>query len=340
MSIASSPAAALHQRMDTIRQESRDLPSMLREMASELPTSKTQRHIVQLASHVDSEAMSSEIARRFPELCWILTMSPGSSTADAFSETLSFSVAQAQLSRKRIRAITYPCVITLLSIGLFLVACATIVPIFDEMFEEFGLQLPGITLALVQISRFVVGQPFATAGIVALGLGSLAGVIWLWVGDSQVKRMLLGTSPERSRSRHSLAKAAIQVAELTEGGMDLVRTLQIVAASSTDIFITGTFSELAARRSSNPNENLADSRAARALPPNFVVALLGDEVGRPNPALLRELAANYRELSVDRRDWSGFIVAQLALILVGLMIGFMVIALFAPMVSLVTSLSS
>lgn len=340
MSISLSPAAALHERMDKIRQQSPDLPSMLRDMVSELPPSKTRLDISQLATHVENEAKSAEIARRFPDLCWILTMNPGSSTADAFSETLCFSVSQTQLYRKRIRAITYPCVITLLSIGLFLVACATIVPIFDEMFQEFELRLPGITLALIQISRFVVGQPLATVGIVALGLASLAGVIWLWVGDSQVKRMLLGSSTDRSRSRHSLAKAAIQVAELSESGMGLPQTLQIVAASSTDIFVTGTFSELAARSASDPGDDLTVTRAAQALPPNFALALLGGDKGRPNPTLLRELAANYRELSVDRRDWSALIIAQLALVLVGFMIGFMALALFAPMLSLVTGLSS
>ena len=340
MSAALSPAAALHDRMDQIRESNSDLASQLRNMAGELPSTKIQREIGELAGQLDINTNSSEIAHRFPNLCWLLTMRPGPATADAFAETLSFSVMQNQLQRKRFRAIAYPSLLSLLSAGMFLAACATIVPMFDEMFQEFELQLPPMTLALVEISRFVVGQPLATAGIVLLGIAALATVIWLWVGDSQLKRVLIGTSPDRFRSRHGLAKAAIQVAELTEGGVETARALQVVAASSTDVFITGTFSELATRLPSDSRQQLLGSRPARALPSNFAVALFGSDSNTPNATLLRQLAANYRELSIDRRDWSAFLLAQLALILVGLLLAFVVIALFAPMFGLVSALSS
>lgn len=339
-SIAPSIATALHERVDEIRTSNPDLPSQLRDMADELPPSRMKREMERMATQLQSGSSSAEIARRFPDLCWILTMNPGSATADALAESLSFSVVQTQLQRKRLRAIAYPCLVTLLSVGLFLVACVTIVPIFDEMFQEFELKLPGITLALVNVSRFVVGQPFATAGVLILVLGVMATVIWLWVGDSPVKRMLIGSSTDRTRSRHSFAKAAIQVAELTEEGIGFGRTLQITAASSTDIVVTSTLSELAARQQSEPAGRLVTSRPARALPQNLTVALFCGDQLQPNPTLLRELAASYRELAIDRRDWSAFIIAQLALILVGILIAFMVISLFLPLISLMTSLSS
>ena len=73
--------------------------------------------------------------------------------------------------------------------------------------------------------------------------------------------------------------------------------------------------------------------------PAVMIHALSFEPRKPNTPLLRELARTYSERARTRVSWSTSFVGPISLIVIGLLVGFTVIALFMPLVSLVTSLS-
>lgn len=333
------PLAALHERIDQVRASNPGLSGLLRDISREIPPSKTSRDLNRLADAIDTDQSAAKIANGFPDLCWILTLNAGAATASALTETLSQAAYQTSLQNKKLRAILYPTAVLVVATGMTLVACATIVPIFDEMYQEFGIRLPVPTEYLMQLSRFVVAFPILAAAIVLLLAACLGTVIWLWIGESRMKQLLAGGTKAPSSMRHSLAKAAMQIAELADSGIETERVLRITAESNPDPTVRRSLGLLAMQARKDPNK-MRDSRAVGHLPGNFAVALgAGESNAQPNPVLLRELASSYRDLSIERRDWSTFLIAQAALISVGFAIGYVVIALFAPMLSLVTGLS-
>jgi type II secretory pathway component PulF len=59
----------------------------------------------------------------------------------------------------------------------------------------------------------------------------------------------------------------------------------------------------------------------------------------PNTALLRELSAIYADRVHHRMDWATGAFAQLAVVTLGCVVGFMVVVLLTPLFSLISALS-
>lgn len=59
------------------------------------------------------------------------------------------------LKRKVKGAMIYPVIVVLVAVGILIFIMLKIVPVFDKMFEEFGLKLPAPTVLLVNMSRYI-----------------------------------------------------------------------------------------------------------------------------------------------------------------------------------------
>ena len=67
------------------------------------------------------------------------------------------------------QAMIYPCVLLLVIIGVVVIMLVKVVPSFQETFDQAGGSLPGITLAVVAISNFLIAKwPFFLGGVIAV----------------------------------------------------------------------------------------------------------------------------------------------------------------------------
>jgi type IV pilus assembly protein PilC len=71
-------------------------------------------------------------------------------------------------------AMIYPIVVVLVAVGILTFIMLKIVPVFQKMFEEFGLKLPAMTTLLVNISKWVVRDGWWMMPLVPL-------VLWIFV---------------------------------------------------------------------------------------------------------------------------------------------------------------
>lgn len=339
----------LSDRIDEVRAARPGLAGELRCIASEMPGSATQRSLTQLAEALDQNRNSAEIAGRFPEYAWLLTIQSGAATTDAMIAMLEQSTHQYRLRVKKIRAIAYPTVLIFVALVLLLAASAFLIPPFDEMYDEFALRLPWSTSVVISVSRFVVAAPIVAALLVVGFCSVVVSILWLWIGDGPIKRAITGRASTSRTLRGPMAKACLQLAELCDDGVELTRSLKIVSGCDHNQVLRSALAQLSADLADGLS-NPSCSRAAAVLPPNVLFALhcgqrrVNVENGLPasavNSELLRELSANYRDAIVGRKEWAPFLVGQASVIVVGIVIAFTVISLFAPMVSLVTALSS
>ncbi len=339
------PMKSLYERIEQVRNARQDLPAQLRNIAQEIPSTWTRNTLRQLAAALEDNATPTQLVARFPEHCWLLTLQSSAATTDALTAMLEQSAFQHSLRTKKIRTIAYPVVLMLIAIALLMAVIALLVPTFDEMYQEFGLRLPAPTQALINLSRGINAHPLLALILLGTFLSGMAGVLWIWIGDNPIKRKLFGTSVHSPMMRQSLAKVALQVAELVDEGIGLDRALKIAAESNSDVAMRSLIGDLAIQAGHDASL-LHRTRSALIFPPNFLFALnpalpsAQPVASPPNTTMLRELAASYRDLSMRRKDWVAFALGQFTVISVGLMIGFLVLALFSPMVSLVSSLSS
>jgi type IV pilus assembly protein PilC len=342
------PMKSLYEQIEEVCRARTDLPTQLRNIAQEIPSSWTQNTLQRLAEAIERDTPAAEIVRRFPDHCWLLTVESTSATTDALTAMLEQSAFQHHLRMKRISSIAYPMLLFVAVVTIILFICAFIVPTFDEMFGEFAIRLPVPTLALLSLSRFVIGFPWLVVLLVGLLVAVLSALLWLWIGDNSLKRKLLGVSNHQPSMRQALAKASIQLAELCDEGISLDRALRITAESSSYVPLRTTLADLSIQAGKDPSQ-LQKTRAAMVLPPNFLLALnpsaarergVRDPSGAmPNTPMLRELAETYRDLSIRRNDWSSLLIGPIAIFTIGMAIAFIILSLFLPLFSLVSALS-
>ena len=78
------------------------------------------------------------------------------------------------LKRKVKGAMIYPVVVVMVAVGILVFIMLKIVPVFQKMFEEFGLKLPTMTTILINISNWVVSYGWFSIPLIPV-------VLWLFV---------------------------------------------------------------------------------------------------------------------------------------------------------------
>jgi type IV pilus assembly protein PilC len=204
------------------------------------------------------------------------------------------------------------------------------------MYSEFGLRLPGPTLLLVTLGGPLHSHPIESLAVVVLLIVSVFFVVRLWNRFAITTRYFGRVTAGNSANVSAMSSLTRQLAELLSINVSLPDALWIAGHNSGHHFFQGVTAELA--RDAHRGQ-LAESPVARTMPANLIHALQAGPDGQPSVPLLRELATIYSDRVADRVDWSSGAIAQLALVLVGIVVAFFVIALFMPMVSLISGLS-
>ena len=78
------------------------------------------------------------------------------------------------LKRKVKGAMIYPIVVVLVAVGIVTFIMLRIVPVFQKMFEEFGLKLPAMTQLLINISQWVVDYGWFSIPLIPI-------IVWLFI---------------------------------------------------------------------------------------------------------------------------------------------------------------
>lgn len=153
--------------------------------------------------------------------------------AEILSKVASYFEASVKLSKKVKSAMTYPIAVIGLAIALVNVLLIFVIPVFAEMFADFGAELPVPTKMLIDLSNFMKQWWWA------IGLGAY-GVFWLirkfiaTPRGRRVKDEALVKAPIFGSLIHKIALSRFcrTYATLVRSGVPILRTLEIVAAAS------------------------------------------------------------------------------------------------------------
>lgn len=91
---------------------------------------------------------------------------------DLMLERLALTLDKNEALGRRMRAaLTYPMVVTGVAVGVLVLLLALVVPVFQEVFEAFGAQLPWSTRLIVALSQGLTQHAlWLLAGVAAVGL--------------------------------------------------------------------------------------------------------------------------------------------------------------------------
>ncbi|AMV32414.1 type IV pilin biogenesis protein [Pirellula sp. SH-Sr6A] len=247
--------------------------------------------------------------------------------------------------------VSYPVIVLAVTMFLFLMQAYWISPVFEQMFREFQLRLPPITRWVFAVNRWTRDYILVFSILVIAGLllwGSIrvfgAGIL----DRLQLFRPIGWLVSGNRRNLLSMSRFLQTLAELNDLGATDRDAIHLAAASESDWLrrnaerLIDTVERGATERDSGERDRVGDvvQPVGVDIPfPPLLIQTLRAESDPRAPDFLRALADSYRtraEIYFDCREQAA---SPWTVLLIGSMVLMLILALFLPLVSLITALS-
>ncbi|MBO6103416.1 MAG: type II secretion system F family protein [Opitutales bacterium] len=239
-------------------------------------------------------------------------------------------------------AMVYPIVIMFVAVVIVSILMVFVVPKFQQIFEDMlkGARMPAITELVIGISTFMKENIIATLLIVA----AFVVLVKLFFKTKFGKR-LWDTSVLKLPKISDLVMKSI-VARFTRtfgtllaSGVPILEALKITNGTINNVLINEALDKVHDRV--RDGENLAVPLSQQNLFPSMVTSMVevGEETGQLSEMLTR-IADNYDEEVDNAVGAVTSIIEPIMILLMAVVVGSIVIALFLPLIQIIQSLTS
>ncbi|HLP06920.1 MAG TPA: type II secretion system F family protein [Opitutaceae bacterium] len=266
--------------------------------------------------------------------------------AEILQKVAAYFEASVKLSKKVKSAMAYPIAVISLAVVLVNVLLVFVIPIFAEMFSSFGSELPLPTQLLIDISNFLkpdfssVAGFFTKISIVHIGV-VLFGLWKIWQKFSatpkgrEFKDSLVHRAPIFGPLSHKIALSRFcrTYATLMRSGVQILRTLEIVAASSGRTQIEKACADIAKHISQGGQ--ISDILATNAYFPPMMKHMVraGESTGNVDGMMSK--VADFFDTEVDATVAAlTSLIEPLLICFLGVFVGGIVMAMFLPIFNL------
>lgn len=249
----------------------------------------------------------------------------------------TFLEKQIELRGKIRSAMMYPVMIIVLATVIVTFILVVILPKFENFYREAGAPLPALTQMLIKISRFLTNWKGAIAVIVGVICMILAYRYANRVSSSKyvidsikLKLPLFGGLINRL----AIARFASTLATLITSGVPILQALDIVKETSGNEVVARAMVKV--HDSIREGETIHEPLSRFPVFPPLVVHMIavGEETGALDTMLNKVAEAYEREVDDMVKGLTSLIEPMLIVVL-GIIVGFIVIALYMPLFHLV-----
>jgi type IV pilus assembly protein PilC len=238
-------------------------------------------------------------------------------------------------------AMIYPTVIFTVAIAVMSAVIVFVIPRFEEIFQSFSVDLPPVTQVLLDISSFAVNYwylVFGLPGLLLMGhfvLMGRPGKYRYFMHKLGLKIPVMGAVVSNSL----VAGFSRTFGTLIQAGVPHLDALEIVRDSTGNDVLREGIEHV--RRTVREGEGLARPMGATGLFDDLVVNMVdvGEETGELDRMLVK--VAEAYEKQVDRKVEALFkLLEPILLIVISAMVGFIVVALFMPLLGIMSELGN
>jgi type IV pilus assembly protein PilC len=265
----------------------------------------------------------------------------GGALEESLQRLSQFLEKDVELRRKVKSAMTYPVMIMGFAVIVVIGLMTFILPKFMVLFDDLGIkELPGPTAMLKASSNFMVTKWYWALIVVVGFVVALRIFVKTKVGRRIYDRMKL-KFPVFGKLAHKIALARFSrtLSTLLSSGVGILQAMETVAGTVSNDIISDAI--LSARASIREGERIGEPLARSKLFPPMVVQMIsiGEESGSLDPMLAK--VADFYEDEVDAAVASLTSAIEPVLIIsLGVVVGFIVISLFLPLIAVIQNLSS
>jgi type IV pilus assembly protein PilC len=287
-----------------------------------------------------SEAFSKH-PKAFDRLyCNMIKAGEAGGALEAILQRLADFKEKAQSLKRKIKgAMVYPIVVVFVACTIVGFILYFIIPKFEAIFKDFGVPLPRMTIILIEASHFLI-KYFYVVFLTPI-------LIWIFIkllyrnrtGAYICDRILLmipvmGTIAEKS----TVARTMRTLGTLVQSGVPILESLNIVKETAGNAVFERAFSRI--YESIREGETIAQPLREARIVDDIVVNMIdvGEETGELD-TMLNKIADNYEEEVEVAVESLVSLLEPIMIVVLGGIVGFIVIALFLPLITLITKLS-
>lgn len=339
-------------QLSTLQDAGLPLLRSLQILEAQQKPGKMKNILIGVCEEVEGGSSLSEAMSKFPKAfnrlyCKMVAAGEIGGVLDIILQRLAEFMEKSERLKRKIRgALVYPIVVISIA-GIILSGIMYfIIPKFEEIFADFGVKLPALTVGLIRTSRWFVGSnpgQELPGWPIVLALPPLLFIFWKLIRKSKPGRaatdtMVLWLPIFGKLVRKSvIARFSRTLGTLVSAGVPILEAITITKETSGNYVFEKALGNVhdSIREGEGFADPLRESKTCDAIVVNMID--VGEETGDLD-AMLLKIADNYDE-EVDVAVASLVsLLEPLMVVVLGGIVGTIVVAMFLPMVAMINGL--
>ena len=271
---------------------------------------------------------------------------------DVVLSSLAGFMEKSMKTKKKVKsAMVYPIVVVGVAVSIVVLLMVVVVPKFQSIFDEMldGAALPQLTQIVIDFSNFVKGL-FSLTGILLLDLALVCGIL---VAGIFLIRVLFRTKQGSQllnwasinfpkvgdlARKVNIGRITRTFGTLLSSGVPILEAINITRDITGNVYFAKALSNI--HNAVRDGESLSAPMTREKVFPNMVTSMVdvGEETGEL-AEMLNRVADNYDEDVDNAVAGITSIIEPIMIVFLALVVGFIVIALFLPIVEIIKQLS-
>jgi type IV pilus assembly protein PilC len=253
---------------------------------------------------------------------------------EVLEELMNYYADQAALKKQIMAVLSYPLFVFVITIGLVYFMLTSVVPMFADVFKQFGSELPPLTLKVIALSE---NFPFY-AMVTSLGITGI-GLFVYWQKDEEYFRKSTSSVFLRIPKVGQLIKL-VYLARFTQAmhlllasKTPLVRSLDLTHRMIRFYPLQVAINQM--KEDVMKGKSLHNGMSAFSIFPKRMLSLIkvGEEVNQLE-TMLGKLSKQYNEELKYQTNVIGKIMEPMILLVIGCIVGVILVAMYMPMFNL------
>jgi type IV pilus assembly protein PilC len=245
-----------------------------------------------------------------------------------------------KIKNKVVAAMVYPIIVMTMAIAIMTFLLVFIVPKFEAIFHDMlgDKPLPVITLFVIGVSNFVKNHGLVLLGLLIAAVATYKLIARTRAGRSIIDRFKLRVPLFGDLIRKTaISRFSRTLGTLVTSGVPILQALNITRETAGNMVIAGAISQV--HDSVKEGESIVQPlEASGAFPPMAISMIdVGEETGQL-PEMLLKIADVYDDETDNSVAALTSMLEPIMIVFLALVVGTIVIALFMPLISIISGL--
>lgn len=261
---------------------------------------------------------------------------------DVVLSRLAGFMEKALKTKKKVKAaMVYPVVVVGVAVSIVALLMVVVVPKFQTIFDDMlkGAALPGPTQLVVGVSNFMRDNVVLTVIIMVVGFFAVKFFLKTPIGSKLFNWLSINTPKVGDLVRKvNIARITRTFGTLLSSGVPILQSITITKDITGNKFYENALGRI--HDSVRDGESLAAPMTRESVFPNMVTSMVdvGEETGELSE-MLNRVADNYDEDVDNAVAGITSIIEPVMIVFLAVVVGFIVIALFLPIVEIIKQLT-